>query len=133
MCSLFRFLLTYTGWTSEICGSKIFSPRMATMTQFFILLSPMSVCWLIRNLFFCVGLKILLSFTINHSSDEHPWFQKSIKKEGNYTDYYIWASGKGSDADGNRRPPNNWVRMQPNALNLLCLYTVRFNPITNKL
>jgi glycosidase len=43
----------------------------------------------------------------NHSSDEHEWFIKSVKKEDNYTDYYVWHDGR---LDGsNTIPPNNWV------------------------
>uniref|UniRef100_A0A0K2TSQ6 alpha-glucosidase n=1 Tax=Lepeophtheirus salmonis TaxID=72036 RepID=A0A0K2TSQ6_LEPSM len=47
------------------------------------------------------GLKLILDFTPNHSSDKHPWFTKSIQKQGHYSDYYVWKNG---DA-----PPNNWL------------------------
>lgn len=49
------------------------------------------------------GIKIVLDLVVNHTSDEHPWFQKSCEGEGNpYWDYYIWKPAK----DG--REPNNW-------------------------
>lgn len=49
------------------------------------------------------GLKIVLDQVLNHSSDEHPWFQESRKSKTNpYRDYYIWRAGK----EGG--PPNNW-------------------------
>jgi hypothetical protein len=49
------------------------------------------------------GLKLIMDFVPNHTSDEHAWFQKSVIKEEPYTDYYIWADGK------NGGPPSNWV------------------------
>lgn len=48
-------------------------------------------------------MKVILDFVPNHSSDQHAWFQNSIKREGSYKDYYIWADGK------NGGPPNNWL------------------------
>lgn len=47
-------------------------------------------------------IKIVMDLVINHTSDEHPWFQKSRDKNSPYRDYYIWRKGKG------KRPPNNW-------------------------
>lgn len=45
------------------------------------------------------GMKIMLDLVVNHSSDEHEWFQMSRKKEENpYQDFYIWEKEK----------PNNW-------------------------
>jgi oligo-1,6-glucosidase len=35
-------------------------------------------------------IKLVMDLVINHTSSEHEWFQKSIKKEGKYTDYYHW-------------------------------------------
>ena len=37
------------------------------------------------------GLKIILDLVVNHTSDQHPWFQESRKSKDNpYSDYYIW-------------------------------------------
>lgn len=45
------------------------------------------------------GLKIMLDLVVNHSSDEHEWFQMSRRKEANpCQDFYIWEKEK----------PNNW-------------------------
>jgi oligo-1,6-glucosidase len=49
------------------------------------------------------GLRLILDLVVNHSSDEHCWFQESRKSKDNpYRDYYIWKS---PPAGG---PPNNW-------------------------
>lgn len=50
------------------------------------------------------GIKIILDLVVNHTSDQHSWFQASKKDKTNpYADYYIW---KDPLADGS--PPNNW-------------------------
>lgn len=53
------------------------------------------------------GIRIMLDFIPNHSSDTHEWFQKSRRRLDGYDDWYIWHPGK-KDADGNPIPPNNW-------------------------
>jgi alpha-glucosidase len=58
------------------------------------------------------GLKLVMDLLPNHSSDKHPWFQKSILKEDPYTDYYVWAPAKGYQ-DGKPTAPNNWVSEIP--------------------
>ena len=50
-----------------------------------------------------------MDFVPNHSSDQHDWFQRSIRREEPYTDYYIWKDAAGMDGEGNPIPPNNWV------------------------
>ena len=50
------------------------------------------------------GLKIILDFVPNHTSDEHPWFVESRSSRDNpKRDWYIWADPK---PDGGF--PNNW-------------------------
>lgn len=50
------------------------------------------------------GLKIMMDLVVNHTSDEHYWFQESKKSKDNpYRDYYVWKDGKGN------LPPNNWA------------------------
>ncbi len=49
-------------------------------------------------------IKLVMDLVVNHSSDEHAWFQKSRQSKDNpYRDYYIWRDGK----DG--KTPNNWA------------------------
>lgn len=49
------------------------------------------------------GIKLILDLVVNHSSDEHAWFQAALAdSESPYRDYYIFKSG---EADN---PPNNW-------------------------
>lgn len=53
------------------------------------------------------GMKIILDFVPNHSSEQCEWFQKSIKRIEPYTDYYVWHNGR--NVSGKIMPPNNWV------------------------
>jgi alpha-glucosidase len=51
------------------------------------------------------GLKVVLDFVPNHTSDQHPWFQESRSSRSNpKRDWYIWRDGR---PDGS--PPNNWI------------------------
>ena len=47
------------------------------------------------------GIKIILDLVINHTSDEHSWFQQALKDPASpYHDYYIFKEGY--------QEPNNW-------------------------
>ena len=48
-------------------------------------------------------IEIMLDMVFNHSSDQHPWFQKALAGEQKYKDYYIFRA---SEED---QPPTNWV------------------------
>jgi oligo-1,6-glucosidase/alpha-glucosidase len=55
------------------------------------------------------GLKLLLDFVPNHSSDQHPWFVESRSSRDNpKRDWYIWRDAK-IGPDGLPGPPNNWI------------------------
>ena len=50
-----------------------------------------------------LGLKVMVDYVINHSSDRHPWFLESASDFTNpKRDWYVWRDGV---AGG---PPNNW-------------------------
>ncbi len=49
------------------------------------------------------GMKLLMDLVVNHTSDEHEWFEKSRRRIEPYTDYYIWREGKRGG-----KLPNNW-------------------------
>lgn len=52
-----------------------------------------------------LGLKVIFDLVLNHTSDQHPWFQEALKGRDNpYRDYYIW-----SDPKPNGQLPNNWA------------------------
>lgn len=49
------------------------------------------------------GIKLIMDLVVNHSSDEHAWFEASRQSKDNpFRDYYIWKPGK------NGGPPNDW-------------------------
>ena len=49
------------------------------------------------------GIKLIMDLVVNHTSDEHHWFQEARKSRDNpYRDYYVWRPGRAG------REPNNW-------------------------
>ncbi|EDW60849.1 maltase A1 [Drosophila virilis] len=55
-----------------------------------------------------VGIKIILDFVPNHSSDQNEWFIKSVNSDPDYKDFYVWHDGKINEETGEREPPSNW-------------------------
>ena len=53
-------------------------------------------------------IRIIMDLVINHTSDEHEWFQKSRDPSSPYRDYYIWRPGKEGPLNKGK-PPNNWT------------------------
>ena len=50
------------------------------------------------------GVKVILDFVVNHTSDKHPWFVESASSKTNpKANWYIWRDGK----EGG--PPNTWT------------------------
>ncbi len=52
------------------------------------------------------GLKVILDFVPNHTSDQHPWFLESRASRDNpKRDWYLWR-----DPAPDGGPPNNWLQ-----------------------
>jgi len=50
-----------------------------------------------------LGIRVVIDMVLNHTSDEHPWFQESKSSRDNpKADWYCWEDGI------NGEPPNNW-------------------------
>jgi len=70
-------------------------PRFGTLADFDALLSSAHR----------LGLKVILDYVPNHTSDQHPWFQSARSSRASpHRDYYIWHDPA---ADGG--PPTNWL------------------------
>jgi alpha-glucosidase len=53
------------------------------------------------------GIRVLIDYVPNHSSDQHPWFVESrASRDSARADWYVWRDPK---PDGS--PPNNWISM----------------------
>jgi alpha-glucosidase len=51
------------------------------------------------------GIRTILDYVINHTSDKHAWFEESRKsRENPKRDWYVWRDGKASG-----QPPSNWI------------------------
>ncbi|KAG7462649.1 hypothetical protein MATL_G00187020 [Megalops atlanticus] len=74
-------------------------PLFGTMQDFDDLLSSMHE----------KGLKLIMDYIPNHTSDKHPWFQLSRNRTSGYEDFYIWTDCPGAI------PPNNWVSIFGNS------------------
>jgi alpha-glucosidase len=71
---------------ANYCG---IDPIFGTMEDFDRLLARLHLC----------GLKVILDFVPNHTSDQHPWFLESRSSRDNpKRDWYLW-----------RDEPNNWL------------------------
>ena len=52
------------------------------------------------------GMKLVMDLVVNHTSDEHEWFQKALAGDEKYKNFYIFKKGKGPGV-----PPNNWTSL----------------------
>uniref|UniRef100_A0A8C9ZJ21 Amino acid transporter heavy chain SLC3A1 n=1 Tax=Sander lucioperca TaxID=283035 RepID=A0A8C9ZJ21_SANLU len=56
------------------------------------------------------GLKLIMDFIPNHTSDRHRWFNLSRTRDPHYKDYYVWT-----DCNATAPRPNNWVSVFGNS------------------
>ncbi|MDR3131195.1 MAG: alpha-glucosidase [Treponema sp.] len=77
----------------DISDYRDIDPRFGTMTDMEALIEEAGK----RDI------KIVMDLVINHTSDEHEWFQKSRDPASEYRDYYIWQPPKPGGG-----LPNNW-------------------------
>ena len=55
------------------------------------------------------NIKVVLDMVLNHTSDQHPWFQESRSNRDNpKRDWYIWQAPRKTGLDGKGKEPNNW-------------------------
>ena len=76
----------------DISDYKAIQPEFGTMEDFDLLLSQAKER----------GISIIMDLVINHTSDEHEWFERAKAGEQKYRDYYVIKKGK------NGKLPNNW-------------------------
>ncbi len=79
----------------DISDYRSVAPEYGTIKDFDILISKADK----------LGLRIVIDLVLNHTSDQHPWFKKSVENDPIFKDFYIWHPGK----RGKR--PNNWLSM----------------------
>jgi alpha-glucosidase len=52
-----------------------------------------------------LGIKVVLDYVPNHTSDQHPWFEEARRsRQSPRRDYYLWR-----DPGPGGQPPNNWL------------------------
>jgi alpha-glucosidase len=67
------------------------------------------------------GIRLILDFVVNHTSDQHKWFVDSkSSRTSQHRNWYIWRDGKGPG-----QPPNNWTSTFGGS-------TWKFDPTTNQ-
>ncbi|MCH4170059.1 MAG: alpha-glucosidase [Lactobacillus sp.] len=77
----------------DISDYQAINPSFGTMADFDTLMAQAKA----------LDIKIIMDLVINHTSDQHRWFQAALKDPNSpYRDYYIFKPGV------NGGPPNNW-------------------------
>jgi maltose alpha-D-glucosyltransferase / alpha-amylase len=66
----------------DIAGYTNIHPDFGTLDDFSALISAAHAC----------GIKVITDLVLNHTSDQHPWFQAARRdKNSPYRDYYVWS------------------------------------------
>jgi maltose alpha-D-glucosyltransferase/alpha-amylase len=46
------------------------------------------------------GIRVIIDLVVNHTSDQHPWFQKARREpQSKYRNYYCWSKKRPAGAD----------------------------------
>jgi maltose alpha-D-glucosyltransferase / alpha-amylase len=45
------------------------------------------------------GVRVLIDLVLNHTSNEHPWFQAARRGDPRFRDYYVWSDTRPPDAE----------------------------------
>jgi oligo-1,6-glucosidase len=78
----------------DISDYRAIAPEFGSMADFDTLLAALHAR----------GQRLVMDLVVNHSSDEHPWFQQARQSRDNpFHDFYIWREPR---PDGS--PPTNW-------------------------
>uniref|UniRef100_A0A2A4JCN0 alpha-glucosidase n=1 Tax=Heliothis virescens TaxID=7102 RepID=A0A2A4JCN0_HELVI len=84
----------------DIADYRKIAPEYGTMEDFDALMAAAKK----------LGIRVVLDYVPNHTSNESDWFVKSAQRDPNYADYYIWAHGKPDPKNPDYvGPPNNWI------------------------
>ena len=79
----------------DISDYRAIDPRFGSLDDFDLLLSDAHR----------LGLKVILDYVPNHTSDQHPWFRAArSSRQDPHRDFYIWRDGGRDGA-----PPTNWL------------------------
>lgn len=89
ICPIFTSPMVDNGY--DIADFEGINPEFGTMEEFDELVAEAKK----------LEIKLMLDLVINHTSDEHTWFQQALAdKKSKYREYYIFKEGK--------ERPNNW-------------------------
>jgi trehalose synthase len=59
------------------------------------------------------GIRVIADLVVNHTSDQHPWFQAGRDRESPYHDFFVWADEKPEEKPGDVVFPDqedsNWA------------------------
>jgi trehalose synthase len=59
------------------------------------------------------GIRVIADLVVNHTSDQHPWFQAARDRDSAYHDFYVWADEKPAEKPGDvvfpDRENSNWA------------------------
>lgn len=95
ICPIFKSPMNDNGY--DVSDYYAINPEYGTMDDFDKMLAKAH----------SLGIRIILDLTLNHTSDEHPWFQMALKDPASKErGYYFFHKGK--MVDGKLNPPNNW-------------------------